>query len=190
MPSYEIKSNFLTFPTLLTFGRLFLTIPLVGSIMRAQWLWAACLFILAAVTDILDGILARLWRQQTAFGRHLDPLVDKILLVSCFLAFLVRQPPVSFIPFWFVVAVTLKEVVLIGGAIYFGIMQRHVIIKPLFWGKVGGIIQQLFLFILLAASALCSTPLLFFQPLFFLVCICMILSCIYYCSLVMRKVLV
>src|ERR1700722_16920612 len=83
----------LSLPTLLTFARI-AAIPLVVGCIYWQaildgplWLrWVAlAVFIAAAVTDFLDGYYARIWDQQSALGRMLDPIADKLLVASCLL---------------------------------------------------------------------------------------------------------
>ncbi len=83
----------LSIPNILTFGRI-AAIPVVVGCVYAQsildgplWLrWVAlAVFIGAAITDFLDGYYARIWDQQSAFGRMLDPIADKLLVASCLL---------------------------------------------------------------------------------------------------------
>jgi cardiolipin synthase len=83
----------LALPNLLTYGRI-AAIPLVVGLMYWQsildgrlWLrWIAlAIFIIAGVTDILDGYFARIWGQQSSLGRMLDPIADKLLVSSCLL---------------------------------------------------------------------------------------------------------
>jgi cardiolipin synthase len=83
----------LTLPNILTYARI-AAIPVVVGCIFAQsildyplWLrWVAvAVFIAAAVTDYLDGYYARIWNQQSAFGRMLDPIADKLLVASCLL---------------------------------------------------------------------------------------------------------
>src|SRR5262245_64031016 len=80
-------------PNLLTYGRI-AAVPAVVACMYWQlilqgglWLrWVAlAIFVLAALTDILDGYFARSWGQQSSFGRMLDPIADKLLVSSCLL---------------------------------------------------------------------------------------------------------
>jgi CDP-diacylglycerol--glycerol-3-phosphate 3-phosphatidyltransferase len=84
-------------PTLLTFGRV-AVIPLVLGLFYVHWPQArhaaALLFIAAAMTDWLDGYLARLWHQTSNFGAFLDPVADK-LLVAVALVMLLRDDPGS-----------------------------------------------------------------------------------------------
>lgn len=79
-------SHALSLPNLLTYGRI-LAVPLLvgcfyvpGDTFR---LIALGLFIVAAVTDFFDGYLARAWHQQSALGRMLDPIADKLLVAAC-----------------------------------------------------------------------------------------------------------
>lgn len=80
-------------PNILTYSRI-AAVPVVVSCIYAQsildgplWLrWAALVvFVAAGVTDFLDGYYARIWDQQSAFGRMLDPIADKLLVASCLL---------------------------------------------------------------------------------------------------------
>ncbi|MDE0853885.1 MAG: CDP-diacylglycerol--glycerol-3-phosphate 3-phosphatidyltransferase [Nevskia sp.] len=87
----------LNLPTILTLGRV-AVIPVVLGLFYVDWNparhVAAVLFILAALTDWLDGYLARLWKQTSAFGAFLDPVADK-LLVAVALVMLLRDDPRS-----------------------------------------------------------------------------------------------
>ena len=83
----------LSLPNILTYARI-AAIPVVVGCVYAQsimdgplWLrWVAlAVFIAAGVTDFLDGYYARIWDQQSAFGRMLDPIADKLLVASCLL---------------------------------------------------------------------------------------------------------
>jgi cardiolipin synthase len=83
----------LALPNILTYGRI-AAVPLVVACMYCQallgggpWLrWVAlALFIAAGITDFLDGYFARIWGQQSTFGRMLDPIADKLLVASCLL---------------------------------------------------------------------------------------------------------
>ena len=85
--------NSLSLPNILTYARI-AAIPVVVGCIYAQsimdgplWLrWVAvAVFIAAGVTDYLDGYYARIWNQQSAFGRMLDPIADKLLVASCLL---------------------------------------------------------------------------------------------------------
>jgi len=78
----------LSLPNLLTYGRI-AAVPAVAACFyfegnTARWV-AVFLFVIAAITDFLDGYLARAWQQQSALGRMLDPIADKLLVSVCLL---------------------------------------------------------------------------------------------------------
>jgi cardiolipin synthase (CMP-forming) len=83
-PKADMKRNIvLSLPNLLTYGRI-LAVPAVAVCFyfegnTARWV-ALALFVLAAITDFFDGYLARAWQQQSALGRMLDPIADKLLV--------------------------------------------------------------------------------------------------------------
>jgi cardiolipin synthase len=87
-----LRSHSLALPNLLTYGRI-VAVPAVVGCMYWQSLhggdalrWVALsIFIVAGVTDVLDGYFARMWGQQSTFGRMLDPIADKLLVASCLL---------------------------------------------------------------------------------------------------------
>src|SRR6202790_2103010 len=90
--SKPLPSHSLALPNLLTYGRI-AAVPAVVGCMYWQLLhggdalrWVAlAIFIAAGITDVLDGYLARMWDQQSSFGRMLDPIADKLLVASCLL---------------------------------------------------------------------------------------------------------
>jgi cardiolipin synthase len=90
--SKPLPSHSLALPNLLTYGRI-AAVPAVVGCMYWQSLhggdalrWVALvIFIAAGVTDVLDGYFARMWGQQSSFGRMLDPIADKLLVASCLL---------------------------------------------------------------------------------------------------------
>jgi cardiolipin synthase len=92
MPSSSAAHTF-ALPNLLTYARI-AAVPAVVALMYWQsildgglWLrWCALtIFIIAGITDILDGYVARIWGQQSSLGRMLDPIADKLLVASCLL---------------------------------------------------------------------------------------------------------
>lgn len=80
-----LLSQFRAAPNILTLLRLFIIPFLVISILDTHWLLAFSLFMLAGVSDGLDGLLARWLHQHTKLGLYLDPIADKLLLSTLFL---------------------------------------------------------------------------------------------------------
>ena len=104
----KVRTGSLNLPNLLTVARLVLTIPFVwlftleGTV--SSWI-ALAVFVLASLTDWLDGYLARKLNQRTAFGIFMDPLADKILVLSALLIFLWE----NLVSVWLVIIIVARE---------------------------------------------------------------------------------
>lgn len=111
------RSTALSFPNLLTYGRC-VAVPAVVIFLFwpnetwARW-WALGIFVAAAITDYFDGYLARAWNQQSALGRMLDPIADK-LLVAAVLMMLVAHETVSGWNIWAAIVILLREILVSG----------------------------------------------------------------------------
>ena len=109
----ESEKTLLNLPNTLTFARL-ISIPIVLTCLSFPGKWgsflAALFFVLASVTDILDGFFARRYGTVTVLGKLLDPLVDK-LLVSLTMIMLI---PIDRIPVWMVIVIIAREFALTG----------------------------------------------------------------------------
>jgi cardiolipin synthase len=106
-----------TLSTLFTMLRVLVAPIIVYSMVTDHWDLAFFLFLAAALSDTVDGTLARLRDEQTFLGASLDPIADKILLLSIFFTLAFVETPLFAIPLWFVLLVLAKEVLQIGGAI-------------------------------------------------------------------------
>jgi CDP-diacylglycerol--glycerol-3-phosphate 3-phosphatidyltransferase len=99
-------------PNQLTLGRFVLAVVLFVLIAFEQWPWCLVVFLAAAVTDWLDGFLARRYKLGTDLGRNLDPMADKVLVCGAFI-FLLPVPGAVLQP-WMVTVVVLRELVITG----------------------------------------------------------------------------
>jgi CDP-diacylglycerol---glycerol-3-phosphate 3-phosphatidyltransferase len=99
-------------PNGLTLARLVLAVGLFACIAWACWLTGLVVFALAAVTDWLDGYLARKHGSASAFGRNFDPLVDKVLICGAFI-FLLPVDGAGLTP-WMVTVVVGRELIITG----------------------------------------------------------------------------
>ncbi|MBM3837518.1 MAG: CDP-diacylglycerol--glycerol-3-phosphate 3-phosphatidyltransferase [Verrucomicrobia bacterium] len=100
-------------PNRLTLGRLVLTVAFLGVVFWSFPFSNTCslvLFVVASVTDILDGRIARRHRLITDFGILMDPLADKILICSAFIAFVGREQVAA----WMVVIIVARELAITG----------------------------------------------------------------------------
>ena len=77
----------LTIPNLITLARILLTPLFIIFLIQERYHWALWIFVLAGVSDLVDGLIARRWRQKSPLGAFLDPLADKLLMGSSFITF-------------------------------------------------------------------------------------------------------
>jgi CDP-diacylglycerol--glycerol-3-phosphate 3-phosphatidyltransferase len=111
-----MKREFLTASNILSISRILLVIPfllVMFSGAPSARLWALLILALAALTDRLDGLLARRYGQETEWGRVLDPLADKIGVAALGLVLLVF----GLIPLWFVVVLLGRDLLILAGGI-------------------------------------------------------------------------
>ncbi len=110
------RALLLSLPNILTYGRI-VAVPLVVFCVvggRDAWRWIALgLFILASITDYLDGYLARIWSQQSSLGRMLDPIADKLLVSACLLA-LVFERTIGGVAIWAALIILSREILVSG----------------------------------------------------------------------------
>jgi cardiolipin synthase (CMP-forming) len=144
----------ITFPTVLTIGRFILVPFVVRFIVLQQWGAALVVFVGAALTDAVDGMIARRFNQCSQLGALLDPIADKLLILSTFAAFLFIQPTGCSVPSWFFYLVLCKEVVLSVCFVAWRMVQGAVTVPPLLLGKAAMISQSLFIIWLLACLSL------------------------------------
>jgi cardiolipin synthase (CMP-forming) len=111
------RFNPFSLPNVLTYGRL-LAVPLVvGCLFWPNEMWmrwlALALFTAAAITDFFDGYLARAWSQQSALGRVLDPIADKLLVAACLLM-LVADGTIQSVSLWAAIVILCREILVSG----------------------------------------------------------------------------
>lgn len=130
----------LNIPNTLTIARIVIIPLFITTIIYEKYDYALYLFLTAAATDSLDGLIARLTNQRTAFGTFLDPLADKFLLVTSFVLFSVY----GWIPKWLTVIVISRDVIIIIGWVILYILTHITKVEPSLFGK-GAIAMQLVL---------------------------------------------
>jgi cardiolipin synthase len=119
-------------PNLLTIMRILLVPVFVGLVMDRNYTAATVVFVVAGLSDALDGYIAKRFTQRTEFGAWLDPFADKFLLVSAFVVLTVT----GWIPVYLCVLVILRDVVIVGGIVMLRRSGRTVEIAPTISGKL------------------------------------------------------
>ena len=130
------SQDVVTVPNILTFGRICAVPVAVWLVLREDCAAAAILFVLAGLTDAVDGWLARR-HGVSALGTLLDPLADKMLLTSMF----VTLTAVGLLPLWLAILVVFRDVMIVGGIGILRLIGSAVTIRPLIVSKVNTVAQ-------------------------------------------------
>ena len=118
-------------PNLITLGRL-LAVPLMVFLLLEQaYLFAFWLFLAAGVSDAADGLIAKQFRLETEIGKFLDPIADKALLVSVYVAL----GTMGEIETWLVILIVSRDLMIVGGAILFQTLTQRLTMEPLWISK-------------------------------------------------------
>ena len=148
------RSLSFSLPNLLTYGRIIAVPAVVGCFFIdgpiSNWI-AFVLFVAASITDWLDGYLARAWSQQSALGRMLDPIADKLLIAGCLLCLCAFDIIASW-ALWAAVIILFREIAVSGLREFLASLQVSVPVSQLAKWKTA--IQMTSLAVLLIAPAI------------------------------------
>jgi cardiolipin synthase len=142
-----MSSRIFTVPNLLTIFRMVLIPVFVTLLFYQRFVWALAVFVVAGLTDGLDGLLARRFQQQSQLGTILDPIADKLMMVTAFIVLSMRSvfpaplPSHLPIPFWVTITVISRDVFIIVGAAAINIMTGFRGFKPSLLGKLNTTVQ-------------------------------------------------
>ena len=120
----------------LTFLRMLLTPVLALLVLYDRMGWALAVFLLAALSDALDGLLARRSGQHTTLGAWLDPVADKLLIVTMFVVLTLPLPQlVQRVPLWLTVLVLSRDIGIVVTVAIVNLAVGHRTFKPSIYGK-------------------------------------------------------
>ncbi|MEO8433789.1 MAG: CDP-alcohol phosphatidyltransferase family protein [Pyrinomonadaceae bacterium] len=154
-----MSSRIITIPNLLTMFRMVLIPIFVSLLFYQKFLLALAVFVLAGVTDGLDGLLARRFSQESQLGTVLDPIADKLMLVTSFIVLSMRGvfptplPAHLPVPFWVTIAVISRDVFILVGAAAINIMTGFRGFRPSFLGKISTTVQIAAIAIIIFAAS-------------------------------------
>jgi len=137
----------MTLPNVITLLRILLTPLLVWLLLDHRMKQALLVFLIAGFSDGLDGLIARVFHQKSKLGAYLDPLADKLLLVSAFILLGYMQK----IPYWLVIITVSRDAIIVLGIVTLMLHQLRVEIKPLVLSKFNTLLQLLTIFVVLGS---------------------------------------
>jgi cardiolipin synthase (CMP-forming) len=139
----------MTIPNLITIARLIIVPLVIVMILQDQWQAAFALFVIAGVSDAVDGFIARRFDMRSELGAYLDPVADKALLVSIYIVMAI----LGVIPAWLAILVVSRDVMIVSAVVLSWVMENPVEIKPFLISKLNTAAQIGFAAALLAAKA-------------------------------------
>jgi len=145
-----------TIPNLITIARLFLVPLTIWLLISGYPTLAFCAFVVAGISDGVDGLIARQFNQYSVIGAYLDPLADKALLVSIYVTFAITGE----LPVWLTILVVSRDMLIVGGVILAWMLDRPIAMRPRVVSKTNTVVQ-----IVLAAVVLADVAFSFgFEP--------------------------
>jgi cardiolipin synthase (CMP-forming) len=142
--------NQVNLPNLITLARI-LSVPLVvWAITSGEMLIAFLLFVAAGISDAVDGFLAKRFGMTSELGAYLDPLADKVLIVSIYIALGISEA----VPRWLVILVVSRDLMIIGAVMLSWLVGKPVEVKPLLVSKLNTAAQIFFAGLVLGSLGL------------------------------------
>ncbi|HEV3469283.1 MAG TPA: CDP-alcohol phosphatidyltransferase family protein [Pyrinomonadaceae bacterium] len=159
-----MASKVVTLPNALTVVRMVLIPVFVGALYYQRFGWALAIFVVAGATDGLDGLFARRFNQYSPLGQILDPIADKLLLVTSFVTLsmpsimepsaLVQPHPRHLpVPFWVTAAVISRDIFILVGAAAINVVTGFRRFRPSWLGKANTAVQIAAVVLVLVAAS-------------------------------------
>jgi cardiolipin synthase len=141
MSRAETRKLKLNSATHLTIVRM-LSVPLVAiAIYYGSHGWILILFALAAFTDAIDGFIARVFNQKTWLGALLDPIADKMLLITAFVGLTLSPKAPVTLPVWITIVVVFRDVLILSGAVVIQLTRGNFRAVPTVLSKLTTVCQ-------------------------------------------------
>lgn len=149
--------NIAHLPNTITIARIALAPVLILLLKNEKYVAALMIFIIAGLSDALDGYIAKQYNLVSRLGAILDPLADKILLVSAYIMLSILGP----VPFWLVLSVVFRDLLIVSGYLIYTSLIGAVQMRPSYLSKLNTFMQ-----ILLIVAILTQLAFAVFYPVF------------------------
>lgn len=138
-----------TIPNLITIARLFLVPLTIWLLVSGEPTLAFWVFLIAGISDGIDGFIARQFNQHSRLGTYLDPLADKALLVSIYVTFAILGE----LPVWLAILVVSRDFLIVGGVVLALLLGRPIAMRPRIISKTNTLAQIALASLVLADQA-------------------------------------
>lgn len=136
-------------PNAITVIRILLIPLFLYKVLQGEMAFATGVYLAAAISDGLDGFIARFWNLQTKLGSFLDPMADKLLVTTAFLTLSI----LNIVPLWLALAVISRDFIIVTGSLLVYLMKGELSIKPQPIGKITTFFQFSYILVVLLRSA-------------------------------------
>ena len=175
-------STILTIPNILTFMRMGLIPVFVSLVYYGYSKSALAIFLIAGISDGIDGFLARKFKQESELGTIIDPIADKLLMTVAFIILTLPNvlPPTRHlpIPFWVTASVIGRDILIIAVAAAINIITGFRGFKPSFWGKMSTLVQVIGISLVMLAAVTGYT--IFLPTTYFIIVLLVVISGVHY----------
>jgi cardiolipin synthase len=171
-----VRGAGLSIPNLITLARILMVPVIVWAIASNQMRVAFALFLVAGLSDLVDGFLAKRFGMATELGAYLDPLADKAMIVSIYVALGISD----IIPRWLVILVVSRDIMIVAAVILSWVVDKPVKLKPLMVSKVNTVAQVLLALLVLASLSIRFEAGIAIEILTVIVAILTLLSVVFY----------
>lgn len=144
----------MTLPNLITIGRLILVPLVILMIVSQRWQAAFAIFVIAGISDAVDGLLARRFGMASELGGYLDPIADKALIVSIYITLAM----VGAVPAWLVILVVSRDLMIVSAVILSWVMGKPLVMAPFAVSKLNTAAQVVFAALVLGSHAFGVDP--------------------------------
>jgi cardiolipin synthase (CMP-forming) len=166
----------LSIPNLITLVRILLVPIVIWAITAGEMRIAFVLFLAAGISDAVDGFLAKRFEMTTELGAYLDPLADKAMLVSIYIALGIIEA----VPRWLVILVVFRDIMIVSAVILSWVVDKPLPLKPLLVSKLNTVAQIALACVVLAALGFHFNARIAVAALIGLVAVLTLLSVIFY----------
>lgn len=140
----------MTIPNIITIARLICVPVIIYAMLLGALDVAFLLFLAAGISDGVDGFIARRYNQRSKLGAYIDPVADKLLLVSTF----IMLGFIEALPLWLIITVVSRDVLIIAAVVLSSLTHNPVEMKPIFVSKANTAMQVVLLVVVLAQLSL------------------------------------
>jgi cardiolipin synthase (CMP-forming) len=144
----------LSLPNLITIGRILSVPVMVWAIASGEMLIAFGLFVVAGLSDAIDGFLAKRFGMRSELGAYLDPLADKALIVSIYLTLGISGA----VPHSLVILVVSRDIMIVGAVMLSWLVDKPIAVRPLLVSKLNTVVQIAFAGLVLASLGFGFNP--------------------------------